>query len=406
MQCVLLGTDFSRASVEVREHLAFTPQQSQEFYGGIAGTWPGELLILSTCNRSEFLLVSPSPDEAAQRLLDQLRRLRPHARALDHAVSRYRYSGSEAVRHLMGVAAGLRSKVTGDAQIASQLRQAFEIATDAGAAGPHIREIVTASLRAAKRIRRETGIGTGAASTGAAVLGAIRNEFGCCAQLQVVILGAGQAAADVAAHLGKQRFGSVLIAARKLEAAQELERAARGAAIRWEEAEQAAAAADVVIAAVSSPVGFLGRERLSGLRGERGRRLLLVDLGVPRAIDPGCIELAGVSILDIDRIQGQLAATQAIREQAAGAAERILDQELARYAERQSRLMVEPAIRELYRQADLIRLAVAAQGADSPETARRVMKHLLDGPVRRLRELASRDQASAGLAAWVLTAKD
>ena len=166
----VLGIDFGRAPLALREDLSFTAQQSQAFYAGFAGQAETELMILSTCNRTEFYLAAAAHElePAEGGLLGALRRLRPSAAALDSACTRYRHAGPDAVRHMMAVAAGLRSQVRGDAHIARQLRQATEIAAHSRAAGPILERAVQASLKAARRVRAETGIGGGAASVGAA----------------------------------------------------------------------------------------------------------------------------------------------------------------------------------------------------------------------------------------------
>lgn len=403
---VLLGIDYSRASLEVREGLSFTPAQCAEFYAHLSARgWAGELIILSTCNRSEFLLGSADTEAAEGQLLAALRAWRPSARALDDDCVRYRHVDEASVLHTMRVASGLASRVTGDAQIAQQLRQAAETSQQAGRCGPVLDPIVRAALRTARRVRRQTGIGCGAASTGAAVLGAIRNRFGNCQSLRVLLLGAGQAAADALAHLSKQRFARLSVAARRAEAALELTRSYRATPIEWECREAEIQTADAIVAAVSEPLECLQAGNLATLRGPSPRPLLLIDLGVPRAADPLCQTLPGVSLLDVDRIQMELAAAQEHRQAGARQAEMIVGEELAKFVTREKQRSVEPAIRALYREADRIRHRIlASPGPDPNETTRRLMKSLLDGPVRRLRQLAAADALPAEQAAWVLTA--
>ncbi len=404
---VLLGIDYSRASLAVREGLAFTPAQCADFYAHLSGQgWRGELIIFSTCNRSEFLLGCPADTDTAEgSLLAALRAWRPAARALDDDCVRYRHADEHSVRHAMRVASGLASRVKGDAQVAQQFRQAAELSQQAGRAGPVLNPLVSAALRAARRVRRETGIGCGAASTGAAVLGGIRSRFGDCQARRVLLLGAGQVAADTLAHLSKQRFLHLGVAARRTEAVIDLTRSCRATPVAWDSRETEIQAADAVIAAVSEPLTCLQADALARIRGLSTRPLLLIDLGVPRAVDPLCQSLPGISLLDLDRIQAELAATQELREAGARQAETIVGEELARFVQRERQRSVEPAIRALYHEADQIRRRILATPSHDPhESTRRLMKGLLDGPVRRLRQLAATGSLPAEQAAWVLTA--
>lgn len=402
---LLLGIDFSRAALDLREELSFNPAESRAFYARLSDGFAGELIILSTCNRTEFLIASAAPEAAEQHLLLALRDLRPKARALDQTCCRYRLAGQQAVRHWMGVASGLKSQVVGDAHIARQIRDAADLAFAAGSAGRELRRLVEAVLSAARRVRHQSGIGIGAASVGAAALGAMRRRFEDMNSLRVLTIGAGQAASDIAMHLAKQRFSRLTFAARSRPRAAMLAGAFHGTVADWRDLEAAALEADVIVGAVSSPVTLLTPAKLGAARAAAAcaRPLLIVDLGVPRNADPSCARLPGVSLLNIDEIQKELSAAQNARELCLPAAEKIIEAELESYQRRQRCAALNPAIRNLYEQADQIRISLLRdRPRDAGELSRIFMKRLLDGPVRRLRRLAAVDERAAATAAWIL----
>lgn len=413
-ELVLLGIDFARAPLEVREQLAFSADQARQLYGE-AGVQPdGEVMLISTCNRTEFLIASPEPERAEQSLLAYLRRLRPSARALDDACCRYRLTGDAVVKHLMAVASGLRSQVIGDAHIARQVRDSAQLAASCRASGKELGRVVQASLRAARRVRRETGIGNGAASVGAAVVGGIRRGFGGTAQLQILIAGSGQAATDAATHLAKLRPAGIVFVTRDAQAGVRLASAFGGRSAEWGELAREVARADVAVLAVSAPEPVLTGAGLALVRSEAGsgsRKLLIVDLGVPRTASSDCGVLPGVSLLNIDEVQTELAATQAARKLALPLADAVIEGEWACYRRRHRRSLLEPAIRRCYEQAARIRDRTVEDASrknrgDARELSRLLTQRLLDGPVRRLRYLAALDQRAAEAAAWVLAASD
>lgn len=403
---LLLGIDFSRAPLDLREELSFNSTESRAFYARLSTGPTGERMILSTCNRTEFLIAAAEPDAAEQHLLQSLRQLRPKARALDQACCRYRLAGPEAVRHLMAVASGLKSQVLGDAQITRQIRAAADLAFSVGAAGRELRRILDQVLATARRVRHQTGIGNGAASVGAALLGTLRRRFQDISTLKIVIIGAGQAASDVANHLAKQRLARLTFSARSRPRASVLAAAFHGVVEDWRQLAAVIAHADVVISAVSSPLPLLTPAKLGAVRRRSGRGahpLLIADLGVPRNADPGCARLPGVSLLNIDQIQKELAAAQIARELCLPVAEEMIKAELESYQRRLRRDRLNPAIRDLYAQADQIRAnLLRGRPLDAGELSRLFMKRLLDGPVRRLRRLAVVDERAAAAAAWVL----
>lgn len=217
----IYGIDHSRAPIEVREQLSFsndellellplliTPLASGDHTGNVQ-----EAMLLSTCNRTEVYLVTDGIGGSYP--LEPLRRYRPEAKLMDNTCLRYHLSGEAAVSHLFSVAASLRSQVPGDTQISTQVSTAARIARIAGTLGPLLEQAVAAALRSAKRVRRETGLMAGGSGTGPAVLRCLRRfrppETGRDRPIQVLLLGAGIMAEEVATHLLRSRTRSAQI---------------------------------------------------------------------------------------------------------------------------------------------------------------------------------------------------
>ena len=313
---VLAGVDYHSAPLEVREELSFTHEETLALLPELkrlAGVQ--EAFVLSTCNRAEFYLsyVGPSPVDPALLLL---RRLRPHARALHQDCLRFLELEDDAARHLFRVAAGIASQILGDTHIVTQIKQAHRLATEAGTLGPFLDRMVTESLRAAKRARRETAIGKGSASVGAAVLRSIRHAFFDPTTARVLVLGAGEAGRDIARHLGKARLASLAFAARNSAQAAAMAREFNGHTIEWGQVPETLAHVDTLVTATAARLDILSRGRVRGAVETREAPLLIVDAGVPRNVDPAVAELPNVQLLNLDSLVGeQLQALEARRRE-------------------------------------------------------------------------------------------
>ena len=310
----IYGIDHSRAPIEVREQLSFsndellellplliTPLASGDHTGNVQ-----EAMLLSTCNRTEVYLVTDGIGGSYP--LEPLRRYRPEAKLMDNTCLRYHLSGEAAVSHLFSVAASLRSQVPGDTQISTQVSTAARIARIAGTLGPLLEQAVAAALRSAKRVRRETGLMAGGSGTGPAVLRCLRRfrppETGRDRPIQVLLLGAGIMAEEVATHLLRSRTRSAPttaslqkpgiepvgvtftgVWARDRKKAKTFGDIFGIHALTARKARQALASADVVIGACGGRVGMLSERQLGPILETRTSPLLVIDLGVPRNLD-------------------------------------------------------------------------------------------------------------------------
>jgi glutamyl-tRNA reductase len=330
-QIVLAGVDYRHAPVEVREELSFTREQALAILpqlvaiGGVQ-----EALLLATCNRTEFYLAYDGPSPVSS-LLGILRDLRRSARALHEDCLRFVELGDEAARHLFRITSGIDSQILGDTHIVTQVKQAHRIAREAGTLGPLLDRTVTESLRAAKRARRETSIGKGAASVGAAVLRSVRRGFADPAQVRVIVLGAGEAGRDIAYHLSKVRFASLAFASRNPEQAAGLAKEFHGRTTAWEDVPGQLPAVDVVIAATSARLAVLDRDSVRAFSRDRNGPLLIVDAGIPRNADPAVAELPQVRLLNLDALDQEQEQSLAARRQEVPRVEAILGEELERW---------------------------------------------------------------------------
>lgn len=394
----LLGVSFRTAPVAVREALHFDREQALGFLQELAADRPDlEVLVVSTCNRSEFYLASRGGAEAVEALLAALRRARPDAPVLRADCPRYHLEGGEAARHLLRVACGADSQVLGDVQVLGQVREAGAVADEAGTLGPHLRRLLGHAVRAGKRAREETAIGRGAASLGSALASLLAGR----GRERILVLGAGDVARDIGRHLAKRGFGPLWFVNRTEARAVELAAECRGAAHPWSALDTLLREADVVIAATSALV--LGRDALDAAAMARpDRALLVLDAGVPRNVEPG----SRVPVLDLDAIRERQAEVVAARQAALPAVETIVAEEADRFARWIDAGATEDLIRSLFGEAavasrEAAGLLAGAEHVGPAEVERlfmRSFKRLLHGHVRRLRA-ASPLEAAAPVAA-------
>lgn len=328
---VLIGVDYRRAPLEVREELSFTREQTLEILPELIKTeGVQEALLLGTCNRTEFYLAHHGESPVAP-VLATLRKTRNHARALHHHCLRFIETEDRAAEHLFRVAAGIDSQILGDTHIVAQIKQAHRSSAEAGTLGLFLDRTVTESLRAAKRARRETQIGKGASSVGAAALRSVRQTFADLNQIRVLVLGGGRAGRDIAYHLSKVSLGGLTFAARNFEQAASMAREFKGRATEWDHVPAELKVADVVVAATPARLPFLSKESILDVTVQRQQPLLIVDAGIPRNADPAVAELPSVNLLNLDGLCQEQAEALARRQFEIPHVEAILTEELRRW---------------------------------------------------------------------------
>jgi glutamyl-tRNA reductase len=301
-QIICGGLTFEATPVEVRERVAFRTAQLPEALGRMRDHLGlREAVLVSTCNRVEYFGTTAHPETAAARWPDFLRGF--HALPDDFAPPSFQLRGSGCVEHLFSVASGLKSMVIGETEILGQLKDAYQVAHRSGQTGKWLNRLFQSSFAAAKSVRSRTAITRGRVSVGSVAVELAEKIFGDLQGCRVMVIGAGETSERTARALLAHGVTSLLVANRTHERAAALAAELGGQAIRWEEWEEHAVEADIMISSTSAPHYVLTAARLQGLRGRQQRPLFLIDLAVPRDFEPAINLIDNVYLYDIDDLQ-------------------------------------------------------------------------------------------------------
>lgn len=405
-EILALGVSHRTAPLELRERLALTEGRAAGVLSELAAGAPiHEAAALSTCNRTELYLVASDPVEAESLALGLL--AREAGIRLTELLGRiYSLRGSEAASHLFSVTAGLDSKIVGEAEIQGQVKRAYELALVEGATGPILNRLFRGALAAGKRARSETRIGEGGVSVSSAAVELAQSTLGDLSRRAVLLIGAGETAELTARALSARGAGAVFIANRHYDRAIGLAERFGGQAVRFEELPDQLADADIAVSSTNSPHHIIEREELGIVMAKRpDRRLLILDLAVPRDVDPGAREVEGVTLHDVDGVQEIADRNAAGREAESELARSILASELTRFETWLASLEVLPTIAALRGRADEIVERVITENeprweslseADRErvgEMTRSIAGRLLHEPTLRLRRSAGSEDA-------------
>jgi len=323
MALVTLGINHRTAPVELRERVAFTPERMAEAFVELrAATGANEAAILSTCNRTELYLAGD--DDCAPMVLRWLAGFHDlDAADLEQAL--YVHRDADAVRHMMRVAAGLDSMVLGEPQILGQLKDAYAAARSAGATGSFLSRLFEHTFSVAKRVRTQTAIGENPVSVAYAAVSMAHHIFTDMSNNKALLIGAGKTIELVAQHLADAGVSDFLVANRTLERAQTLAQAYGGQGILLSEIPEYLADADIVIASTASPLPVLGKGAVErALKKRKHRPYFMVDIAVPRDIEPEVASLADVYLYTVDDLRQVIEENIRSREGAAREAENMV----------------------------------------------------------------------------------
>lgn len=356
---LMVGTDFRSAPVELRERVAYAPDQAEELLVQLlARDEVAEAVVLSTCNRTEIYAVPRNNDDSEQiyrTVLDLgfLSRAPEMERAGHLKVLR----NAEAARHLLSVAAGLQSMVLGEPEILGQVKQATDLADKVGAAGPVVQRLMRSAADSGRRARNETAITEGAVSLGYAVVELARNIYSDLSDLRVLVLGAGETAGFVVRNLLERGATDVSVANRTAERARKLQEEFPAIKILpLDDRLAVAATADLVVTTTSASEPLLTREQLKKALAKRKRRpLLVVDLGVPRNVEQAAGKLDNVFLHSIDSLQGLIDRNLKRRREEIPRVAEIIAEELDRLGHWYRALEAEPLVARLQKQAEATR---------------------------------------------------
>jgi glutamyl-tRNA reductase len=356
-QFVVIGTHQRICPVAVREQLAFGPFDIQPALKAL-GAYADEGFIISTCNRVELGGLVPDGPGGPRELLRFLAE-RHSIPADELAAHLYTYSGADAARHLFRLAAGLDSMVLGEDQIQTQLKQALADAQAAGLAGQGIARLLQHALTVGKLVRTATGIARQHLSVVSVALDIAHAQLGTLAGRRVLVVGAGRMAELALKHLRGQHAELAIVNRSHARAATLAERY-DAAALHFEQLEHALDAHDIVVSCTAAPEPVITAAMLARALGGRMARpagLLLLDLAVPRDIEPQASALAGVRLWDVDGLQAICEANRASREAEVARAEALIELEVAKFQEWWAAQEVVPTIRALRERAESIRTA-------------------------------------------------
>lgn len=400
-----IGISHKTAPVAVREELAFTTSETKRLLGDLASCWAiHEVVVLSTCNRTE-LYISTSDSIVAE--ADALAHL---ALATDMAPTELSsmlttYYGLTVSTHLMRVAGGLESMVLGESEILGQVKTAHELALEEHTGGPITNRLFAHAISAGKRIQTETGVGARHLSIAGAAVNLARETLGDLTDLRTLVIGAGGHGELSARALADAGARAVFVANRNYDRALRVAHSVGGEAVHLQNLPEELADADIVLSATASPHTLIHREDLAEVLAQRkGRDLLLIDIAVPRDIEPEVGELEGVTLLDIDDLQEDVEHSLLLRRGETTKAEKIVAEELTAFDEWLSTLDVVPTISDLRRHADEIARRVIAENAGRFEAltdadrdridamARAIVTRLLHEPTLQLKQAASEEE--------------
>ncbi len=353
---VAFGLNHKTAPLSVREEATFAPEYLPEAlheltrHGGVS-----EATILSTCNRTELYCQLENGDSnRALNWFCEYHKL-PATTIRSHL---YVHPGSSAVKHAFRVASGLDSMVLGEPQILGQMKEAFALAHKAGATGKILNRMFQQTFAVAKQVRTDTAIGVSAVSVAYAAVSLARRIFNRLSEQTVLLIGAGETIELVARHLREQGVEHMIVANRTLERAQAVAAIGSGEAITLAEMPERLSEADIVISSTASQLPILGKGAVErALRIRKHRPIFMVDIAVPRDIEPEVSKLDDVYLYTVDDLQQVVQENLQSRQEAAKEAEKIIDLQVTSFMQWVKSLDSVPTIRALRANAETVREA-------------------------------------------------
>jgi glutamyl-tRNA reductase len=347
-ELLLLGVSHKTAPVALRERVALPEGLAEQFVRQLVDDPEvQEGVVISTCNRTEVYVVAGDPVAAETTVLGMLAR-RAEMRPTELAEPIYSLRNCDAARHLYRVTAGLEAMIVGEAEIQGQVKRAYEQALAAGVTGPLTNRLFGAALATGKRVRSETAISASRVSVPSVAVEAAREAIGDLSGRRVVTLGTGEMAEGTAQALAQVGVATIFVANRRRDRARVLADRFGGEVVAFDALPAELERADIVLASTSSPHSIVGHDELAlVMRQRRQRPLLLIDIAVPRDVDPLCGEIPGVTLYDIDDLQAVVARNLEVRLVEAEQAEEIIEEEIGRFAGWLGSLEVMPTVAAL-----------------------------------------------------------
>jgi glutamyl-tRNA reductase len=408
---ISIAVDFRHADVATRERFHLSEERVARLYEAPFSWGVEELVAVATCNRSELYAWTAaedptSVDHAVTGLARRWMGSRHGARALLTVIKRR--AGAEVARHVLRVASGLESQVLGDAQILGQTRAAYRAASRSHAAGPVLHRLFDTALRTGKRTTTETALSAGRNSIGAEAALLAHRRFGRLTHARVVIVGCGKTGERAARQLAKLGAHDLVLINRTADRAVALGEAIGGRVAPYDARHLEIAMADVAIVATAAEAAIVEASPLRLGRvncGTNDYPLLLIDLGVPRNVDPAAAALPGVSLVDIDQLHPPLVAAEQMRSAALPSAEAIVESELQAFGDWLAAGAAREAIRPLREALTAVctrEVAYAAGDEVARRASERIVAKLLARPMQAMRRAIAHGEPVEPIAATLL----
>jgi glutamyl-tRNA reductase len=383
MNLIALGISHNSAAVEVRERVAFAPEQVGEALADACGTaGVEEVVILSTCNRTELYAIVPegvSLGDKALELIDWVANYH-HLSAQELRHCAYHHEGEQALRHLVQVAGGLDSMILGEPQIFGQLKSAYSVATEAGTVGSEFGRMFPRIFSIAKRVRTDTAIGENPVSVAYAAVDVAGHIFSDLSQCNALLVGAGETIELVARHLVGAGVSNIVIANRTLGRARELAQKFGAEAVLLAEIPQQLTDADIVITSTASQLPLLGKGAVEqALKTRKHRPYLMIDIAVPRDIESQVGELPDVYLYTIDDLREIVDQNLRSRSSEARKADLLIDEGVRLYLEEVRSLAAVDTVKEYRSMAEELRareLQLAERALARGDDPRKILAQL------------------------------
>lgn len=391
MNLIALGINHNSAAVEVRERVAFAPEQASEaLVDACAAANCEELVILSTCNRTEIYAIGPareSLDGKAMQLIDWLANYH-HLSVGELRQSAYHFEGEAALQHIVQVASGLDSMVLGEPQIFGQMKSAFAVARDAGTVGSELGRLFPRAFSVAKRVRTDTAIGENPVSVAYAAVNLAGHIFSDLRDCSALLVGAGETIELVTRHLIDAGVKKIVIANRTLGRARELAQKFSAEAVLLADIPQALPHADIVITSTASQLPILGKGAVEqALKARRHRPMLMVDIAVPRDIESQVGDLRDIYLYSVDDLREIVDENLRNRQSEAGKADTIIAEGVALCMEEMRSLAAVDTVKEYRMMAERLRdheLQRALRSLSRGEDPREVLNQIARGITNKL----------------------
>ena len=401
MSFVVVGLNHRTVPLPVLERVTVAPAHVPKALRDLADReYLAEVALLSTCNRTEVYAYCtkfhPGVADASEFLAEQA-----GMRATDLSDHIYSYYDEAAVAHLFGVAAGVDSVILGEGQILGQVRDALKVAESEGTAQQSLARVFRHAIEVGKRSRAETGIGRGAVSLSSAAVALAAERLGTLVERRVLVLGAGEMGEGMARSLAGSGVAELVVAGRGTERSTELATRVGGRAVPIDRLPQALVTADLILTSTGSTEMVITQEEVETAMQRRfGRPLLIVDIAVPRDVDPGVADIPGVTLLDMDDLKAFAEHSMDRRRREVARVRRIISAELERLRTERTAREVAPLVSALRSRGEDVRLAelerfrsklegVDARTAEAIEALTRgIVAKLLHEPTVRVKEAA------------------